>query len=40
MNGIWDPNTKECTIQVFADYICYRLVKTNGKWILDTNKLN
>ena len=38
MNGTWDLNTWTCNIQVFSDYICYRLVKEDGKWTLDTKK--
>lgn len=38
MDGFWDPYTKLCNIQVFADNICYRIKKEGDKWVLDTNK--
>ena len=38
MDGYWNPLTMSCNIQVYADNICYRLVKQNGKWAIDRGK--
>ncbi len=38
MGGYWDVTARLCTIEVYADNICYRVVKKDGHWVLDKDK--
>ena len=38
MGGLWDLNSQTCSMVVYVDHICYRLVKNDNKWQLDTSK--
>ena len=32
MGGLWDLNSQTCSMVVYVDHICYRLVKNDNKW--------
>ena len=38
MGGLWDLKSQTCSMVVYVDHICYRLVKNGTKWQLDTSK--
>lgn len=38
MGGYWNVIERVCNLQIFADNICYRVVKKDGKWVLDKDK--
>ena len=38
MDGYWNPLLQVCQIRVYAESICYRLVKEGDRWILDNKK--
>ena len=38
MDGLWDLNSQTCSMVVYIDHICYRLIKNDNKWQLDSSK--
>lgn len=38
MDGYWNPLLQVCQIRVYAESICYRLVKDGDRWVLDNKK--